>query len=99
MEFTLTLLLLVLFSIGFQVFIMSINLKLFIAYNILVVMFLTAEWSPVILSGFNLEYGNAAGYVVGIFLLKAITIASLIGAPICYFLGKKLESSSESKNT
>ena len=99
MEIALILILSLLFSIGFQVFVMAINLKLFISFNILVVIFLLFEWSPIILSGFSPEYDNAAGYVVGIFLLKAITIVYFIGVPISYFVGKKLGNSRETKNT
>ena len=77
---------------------MAFKFKAFIAYNTLILIFLIYEWSPEIF-GLIPEHDNAAGYVVGIFLFKIITVLYFIGVPISYYLGNKIRELSEIKNT
>lgn len=64
-------------------------------------MFLLYEWSAEIMSGFSYipDSGHIAGYAIGLFTLKIVTVIECISAPIGFIICKRLKTLNDIKNT
>ena len=83
------------FSIALPALFIAINKKLYITYtityNALVIIFLIFEWVPILVPALRSEVDNAAGYLVGVELLKVVTFVYLICIPLGYIFCLKIK--------